>query len=310
MSLVVFFRPSQTELYIAINDLKGNRDSVTIESIRICSTSSVGTDIEKAYNLFSKYINENNYTVYASLFRPSLDVVPTYWNENRPSNIFINDIYYSIFALLHKMHNLKPTYILSAYSYCLIGADLNRYFNNKLLETLKHKPDTFHNICYDKSKAYKFSKYIPKETYNYIKNNSTTFPWFDFYLKNKIENLGYYNKTYYKILISTLVWAESKIIYDSYIKNNQGKTDFGFSSKVLYYHAQLLIQSLFSKDHKTEDDEVLIADLQELLLTRLNFAKNRNKLTPELIEWHKQYMPNYQIYLPKISKMSNDLTLL
>lgn len=310
MALVVFFRPSQTELYIAINDLCGNRDSVKIESVRLCSTSSVGNDIEKAYNIFSKYINENNQTVYASLFKPSIDVVPTYWNIHKPSNIFINDVYYSVFALLHKMKNIKPTFVLSAYSYCLIGADLDKYFNNKLILTLKHKPDTFHNICYNKAKAYKFSKTVPKEVYKFIKQNSVTFPWFDYKLKTMIDNLGQYNKVYYKILISTLIWAESKIIYSNYIENNQGKSIFGFSSKVLYYHAQQLLEKYFNIDNKTDDDEVVIADLQELLLTRLSLAKNRKKLTDAAIEWHKKYMPDYQIFLPKLSKLSDDLSIL
>ena len=302
MKLAIFFRPSQTELYIATNDLLGNRNSVEIKSIKLSAVSSVGTDIDKAYNIFSEYINKDTYTVYASLFKPSIDTIPTYWNEDKPSNVFINDTYFSIFSLIHKIKGLTPTFIISSYSYCLIGADLDKYFNNELLKNIKHKPKTFHKICYDKPNSYKFSKTVPKETYDYIKNNSITFPWLDHNLKEYIRNLPQYTKVYYKILISTLVWAESKFIYNEFKENCQGQSNFGFSTRILYYHAQKLLEYYFNKHNKTEDDEVIIADIQVLLVTRFALAANRKKLPAKLIEWNKQYMPNHPIYVSKLSK--------
>ena len=84
--------------------------------------------------------------------------------------------------------------------------------------------------------------------------------------------------------------------------NKPQKSNFGFSTRILYYHAQKLLEYYFNKHNKTEDDEVIIADLQELLVTRFALAANRKKLPDKLIEWNKQYMPNHPIYISKLSK--------
>ena len=306
---VIFYRASEIQCYLIIDDLEGTPNSVEIKFVKLSATTGVGSEIDRAFEVLSPYITEDYYTVYASNYIPNWECGISFWTPDKPSTIFKYDIYYSIFSHLHKLRGLTPTYILTGFSYVTIGVDLGKYFNGGMgfnyeyLNSLKHKPKTFTKICYDKPVAYEISKYIAKDSFKYISEHCETFPWLKYNLIHKIKTLGPKKLDAYKAMVSTIAWLEARLFFKKFAHDTTkcgSKEIYGFAN-VVYYHAQKLLEKLFDKPNRSEIEEVQLVELQEFLLMAF-YNVDIKQYAEKALEWYKKHMPEHPVYLKRLSK--------
>lgn len=302
--LVVFYRASAIEILVAINDRKNSLDSVKIESYRTCNTATIGNDINFAYNIFSKYINDQYETMYASFYIPSADLSITNWEDSNPCRIFLNDTFYAAYAMLHKERGLNPTYIVSGYNYFITAINLSDLFREPVIENLTHKSTNIKKIYMNKPEAYFLSDHWPIDIYNrFSKESSILFRWYNQDLRNKIEwTTNSKRKRILKRFIITIAWFECRKILDEYASDTDGKITFGFRSKPFYWYCQNLIEDLYDNRNANEINEAFYADLLQIIFDRLFLSRRRAKVNKAMIDWHKRFIPSHQLYLPKCKR--------
>lgn len=318
---VIFFRTSELTVYRVVNDMKFRYDSLTIDRFLFSQNAEASSLLRLSYSIINDYINDDYEIIFVNMFIPNALCGYNFWSKDTYYKFYKTDTFFQLLSTLCVERNTKIKYFVTGYNAYMSAIELNIFYEYKFLMKLRHKTSTtWHNIWKNENNiAYVLSDVWPRDCYLKIRKDAKLlFPWLTTQFQEDIKTNT--NKALAKLLryiLGITAWMQTKQVLNSYFSYDSGYCGLnvcGFKIKPIMYQVITTIHSLEDEINTCttcECEELLrtqLLDLQEYMLTKINYNLTHKRLFSNQAAWMVQHMPPSRIYLrkPKCLSPSKD----
>lgn len=318
---VLFFRTSSLTIYRVVNDMKFRYNSITIDRFLFSVNAEAASAISLSYNIIKDYINDDYEIIYVNQYIPNIMCGYNYLSEDNYTKFYKSDTFFQLLSTICIERKTKIKYFVTGYNAYMSAIELNIFYDYKFLIKLRHKTSiSWRSIWQNENNiALILSDVWPRDCYLKIKNDAKLlFPWLTTQLQNDIKNTMNKNlaKTM-RYMLGIIAWMQTKQVLNTYFSYDSGYCGLnvcGFKIKPIVYQIITTIHALEDEINLCNDKEqeailrVQLLDLQEYMLTKINYNLSHKVLYTNQAAWIVQHMPPSQIYLKKPKCLSPSKT--